>query len=88
MASPMSSQDLSPALIGSCGCSAQQLGNLDDDCFEMEQGGKSCAWDPRRKVWTRTKILSPNIRYFVAILRFVAIYLLFGDLWPKKCLFE
>ena len=22
--------------------------------------------DPRRKVWTRTKILSPNIRYFVA----------------------
>ena len=28
----------------------------------------------RRKVWTRTKILSPNIRYFVAILRFVAIY--------------
>ena len=28
----------------------------------------------RRKVWTQTKILSPNIRYFVAILRFVAIY--------------
>ena len=28
----------------------------------------------RRKVWTRTKILIPNIRYFVAILRFVAIY--------------
>ena len=28
----------------------------------------------RRKVWTRTKILSLNIRYFVAILRFVAIY--------------
>ena len=28
----------------------------------------------RRKVWTRTKILSPNIRYFVAILRFVTIY--------------
>ena len=33
---------------------------------------------PRRKVWTRTKILSPNIRYFVAI------YALFGDLWAKK----
>ena len=30
----------------------------------------------RRKVWTRTKILSPNIRYFDAILRFVAIYAL------------
>ena len=28
----------------------------------------------RRKVWTRTKMLSPNKRYFVAILRFVAIY--------------
>ena len=31
-----------------------------------------------RKLWTWTKILSPNIRYFVAILRFVAIYALFG----------
>ena len=28
---------------------------------------------PRQKVWTRTKILSPNIRYFVGILRFVEI---------------
>ena len=28
----------------------------------------------RRQVWTQTKILSPNIRYFVTILRFVAIY--------------
>ena len=27
----------------------------------------------RRKVWTRTKIFSPNIRYVVAILRFVKI---------------
>ena len=37
-----------------------------------------------RKVWTRTKSFSPNIRYFVAILRFVAIYALFGNLWAKK----
>ena len=37
----------------------------------------------RQKVWTRTKILSPNIRYFNE-LRFVAIYALFGDLWAKK----
>ena len=44
-------------------------------------------WGPRQKVWTRTKILSPNIRYFVEILRFVAIYALFGNLWTKKCLF-
>ena len=31
----------------------------------------------RHKVWTGTIILSPNIRYFVAILRFVAIYALY-----------
>ena len=30
--------------------------------------------DLRKKVRTQTKILSPNIRYFVAILTFVAIY--------------
>ena len=41
----------------------------------------------RRKVWTQTKMLSPNIRYFVAIFRFVAIYTLFGRLWAKKCSF-
>ena len=38
----------------------------------------------RRKVSTRTKILSPNICYFVAISRFVSIYALFGRLWAKK----
>ena len=38
-----------------------------------------------RKVWTQTKILSPNILLnFVAILRFVAIQALFGNLWAKK----
>ena len=31
--------------------------------------------------------LSPNIRYFVAIIRFVAIYALFGRLWAKDVLF-
>ena len=35
------------------------------------------------KVWTWTKILSSNIRYFVVILRIVAIY----ALWAKKCFF-
>ena len=37
--------------------------------FIKAQGGRSCAGaqgGPRRKVWTRTKILSPNIRYFIA----------------------
>ena len=38
----------------------------------------------RQKVWTRTDILSPNIRYFVAILGFVAIYAFLG----KKVLFR
>ena len=38
------------------------------------QGGRCCASGACRKVWTWAKILSPNIRYFAAILRFVAIY--------------
>ena len=29
----------------------------------FQQGGRSCAG--ARKVWTQTKILNPNIRYFV-----------------------
>ena len=35
----------------------------------------------RQKVWPRTKILNPNIRYIVAILWFVTIYALFGRLF-------
>ena len=41
----------------------------------------------RRNVWTQTKILSPNTRYFVAILRFVAIYALLEIFGQKMCLF-
>ena len=41
-----------------------------------------------RKVWIRTKILSPNICYFIAILRFVAVCTLFESLWEKNCLFR
>ena len=41
----------------------------------------------RRKVWTWTKILSPNLRYFDVISRFVAIYALLERLWAKKCSF-
>ena len=37
-----------------------------------------------QKVWIRTKVLSPNIRYFVVILRFVAIYTLFWSIWAKE----
>ena len=47
-----------------------------------------CAKGLRQKVWTRTKILSPNIRYYIAILRFVAINTLFGSLLGKKVLFR
>ena len=48
---------------------------------------RECAKGLRRKVWTQTKILSPNIRYFVAILRFVAIYAIFGRLKARNVLF-
>ena len=34
-----------------------------------------------QKSWTQTNILGLNIRYLVAILRFVAFYSLFGRLW-------
>ena len=44
------------------------------------EGTKGIRWT----VWTRTKILSPNIRYFVAMLRFVVIYTLFGRLCARK----
>ena len=55
--------------------------------FPHEQGGRSfCEGTEglRRKVWNRTKILSPNICYIVAVSWFVAIYALFGRLWAKK----
>ena len=41
----------------------------------------------RRKVWTWTEILSPNIGYFVGISRFVARYALFRIVWAKQVLF-
>ena len=48
------------------------------------QGGRSCAKGICRKVWTRTQIFSPYIRFFVAILRFVPIYVLFGIVRAKQ----
>ena len=48
------------------------------------QGGIEGAKGLRRKVWTLRKILGPNIRFFVAILRFVAIYALFWKSSGKK----
>ena len=41
----------------------------------------------RQKVWTWTKILSPNICYFVGILRFVAIYALLEIFGQKMSFF-
>ena len=41
----------------------------------------------RQKVLSWTKILNPIIRYFVAILIFVANYSLFENLWIKKVFF-
>ena len=40
-----------------------------------------------RKVWTWTKVLSTNIRYFVAKLRFVAIFALFWRFGANKSFF-
>ena len=42
----------------------------------------------RRREGPSPKSLSPNLRFFVAIVRFVAIYALFGNLWAKKCFFR
>ena len=41
----------------------------------------------RRKVWIGTKLLSPNIQYFVAILSFDAIYAPFLEIVDKKVIF-
>ena len=54
------------------------------ECLMVCQGGKSCV---RRKVWIGTKLLSPNIHYFVAILRFVATYAPFLEIVGKKVIF-
>ena len=65
------------------------MGSLQNDCPIVKAGWQKLREGTnglRQKVWTQTKILSPNIRYFVAILRFVAIYALFGNLWAKKSL--
>ena len=53
------------------------------------QGGRSSAKAKRAfaESLDSDENLSPNIRYFVAMLRFVAIYALFGNLWAQKCLF-
>ena len=53
----------------------------------LKQGGRSCA--KARRAFTEkfgSKILIPNTRYFVAILRFVVNFALFGKLWIKKVL--
>ena len=39
---------------------------------------------PSPKSLELEKILGPNTQYFVTILRFVANYALFGNLWTKK----
>ena len=54
------------------------------------QGDRSCA--KARKAFAEKfglgrNFLALNMHYFVAILRFVAIYALFGRLLPQKCFF-
>ena len=56
--------------------------------FSLSKPGCEGTKGLRRKAWTQTKILSPNIRYFViVVLRCVAICAIFGRLWAKKVLF-
>ena len=53
----------------------------------QQQGGRSCA--KARRTFAEKFGLGRNfnnIRYFFAILRFFAIYALFGNLWAKKVL--
>ena len=59
-----------------------------NDCLKMHVPIMWAGWQKlcegmkglHRKVWSWTKVLGPNIRYFVATLRFVANYALFGNL--------
>ena len=54
------------------------LDNFEDPGWQkMCEGTKGL----RRKIWSWTKMLCPNICYFVAN------YALFGNLWEKKCFF-
>ena len=52
----------------------------------MAEVARKHEW-PTPKSWTWTKILSPNIRYFVALLRTVAINALFGIDFRQKSVF-
>ena len=54
----------------------------------LEQGSRSCAKGLHRKVWTWTKILGPNIRQFVATLRFDSILQGKSFSGQKQCFFN
>ena len=45
------------------------------------KGGRNCA---PKTLDSHINFVNPNVRYFVAIFRFVAIYPIFGRLWAKK----
>ena len=63
------------------GCDGRNKSQL---CPLPPKAGWQKLWKAR-KDWTQTKILGPNIRYFViVVLRFVAIYAIFCGLWAKK----
>ena len=49
------------------------------------QGGRSCA--ALAKSLDSDENFKPKLTLFCRELRFVGIYVLFGDLWAKKCLF-
>ena len=67
-----------------CGRATFHHGTVDPGWY---QGGRSCAkarGSLAEKFGFRAKILSPNICYFVTMLKSVAIYAHFGNLWAQK----
>ena len=59
------------------------IADISHNPHNRQSGWQKLCEGTRRKVWTRTKNLSPKIRYFVAILRLVAICALFFG--QKQC---
>ena len=61
-------------LLARCGGLDGQLDQVTNFGFLICTIDNQCRVAIQQKVWTWTKILIPNIRYFVAISRFVALF--------------
>ena len=61
-------------LLARCGGLDGQLDQVTNFWIWIYSINTQCRVAVRQKIWTWTKILIPNIRYFVAISRFVALF--------------